>query len=577
MPKVHPNQSNFSQGELSPLISERTDLSVYGAGVATMNNMHPDPRGPALSRVGTKYHTQEVTANPGYKLFTIPGFFSNFVKILLTEDEIFGWDTLYGSNITITNATDVPYSNIQIKDVNMFSFQSASNLITAIFMHQSVIIKNFVIQLSGGSFLYSWADFPMVNAPISWQLNAWPGAGTRYQGRTWLGGTSNDHSRFFATVSGTTGDFTIGTGQPADAIEANINKPGRIIWMDSIKNTLVMGTDSAEYIVQSEGSFLQTSDITINQQSSYGSFGAPAIIGDQILYISTDRRKIRQIGFSFQENSWISSDLTFQSEHLSIPLIKEIVWVQHPNNYLWISLDDGTLVSMSYERDKDIIGWSRHNTDGVVGSIASLFDGQTDVLLLAVTRMLGDNVPLLEVMDKTYQMDSWSETNSGSPLLFADGFDHLEGQTVHVIGDGVLQTSKVVGAKSHSHLNDAAAGRVHLDLLATVVQVGAMFVPELVTLPMDGGGPTGSARNLKKRRNKIVVNVLDSAIPLINGIRQPPRSPSTDMDLGEPVETGDIETVQLGWTRTSTVTIKQDLALPLKIRSIRGEIAENSL
>ena len=577
MPKVHPNQSNFSQGELSPLLSERTDLDLYAGGAKAVRNMHSDPRGPVISRVGTRFDEQEIATDAECRTFSVETTKGNFLKIYITDNVIHAWDSMEGAQVSV-GAVPIPWTNAQLKDISMFYWRQSSWELYIFFMHPNVEPHYLLIDLIGPGYFFNALSSIVASMPTVWAGTNWPSAGTRFQGRTWMGGDPQNGGYFIGTKSGTAANFTIGAGAPDDAVDYNLDEPGNIVWIDSTKRVLVIGTSSAEFIITSEGGFLKTGDIESRQQSSYGSHGDAVKIGDQLLYVSPDKRKIRQIGFSFADDSWISNDLTFQAEHLTKALIKELYWAQHPSNYLWALLEDGTLICLSYERDKQILGWHRHDTDGNIRSITTLFDGVTSVLVLAVTRRLSSpSLMMIEHLDNRYQMDSWEEVTLGAPGLLATGFNHIDGKTVHVVGDDVLQTDKVVGAESSPGAADGVAGGVYLDVLSTVVVVGTTFLPELETLPMDGGGPTGSARNLKKRRNKIVVNILDSAIPLINGVRQPVRSPSTDMELGEPVQTGDVDTTELGWTRESTVNIQQDLALPLIVRSVRGEVAENSL
>ena len=81
MAKITPNQSSFSQGELSPLMYGRTDLELYAAGVKTMVNMVADSRGPAKWRGGMKYHSSYSGTNARIK--TIETSSNSFLTLLL--------------------------------------------------------------------------------------------------------------------------------------------------------------------------------------------------------------------------------------------------------------------------------------------------------------------------------------------------------------------------------------------------------------------------------------------------------------------------------------------------------------
>lgn len=55
MPKVSPNQSNFSAGEFSPTMEGRVDVDRYKQGLATCLNYMPTVQGGLTRRPGTKY------------------------------------------------------------------------------------------------------------------------------------------------------------------------------------------------------------------------------------------------------------------------------------------------------------------------------------------------------------------------------------------------------------------------------------------------------------------------------------------------------------------------------------------
>ena len=55
MARVHPFQSNFTAGELSPKLAGQIDFKKYANGVETLENMTVFPQGGAARRYGTRY------------------------------------------------------------------------------------------------------------------------------------------------------------------------------------------------------------------------------------------------------------------------------------------------------------------------------------------------------------------------------------------------------------------------------------------------------------------------------------------------------------------------------------------
>ena len=137
--------------------------------------------------------------------------------------------------------------------------------------------------------------------------------------------------------------------------------------------------------------------------------------------------------------------------------------------------------------------------------------------------------------------------------------------------------SVTVDDATHPDVTLNSSGDATLDFAGSRIVIGLSYTARMKTLPLDPGSQTGSAMSMKKRWNDIVVRVLDSALPIINGDRQPDRSPATPMDETEPDRSQDIRTRDIGWDQFARVTIEQDLPRNLTVTGIFGEMSEESV
>ena len=55
MARVHPFQTNFTAGELTPKLAGQVDFKKYSNGVETLENMQVFPQGGATRRPGTRF------------------------------------------------------------------------------------------------------------------------------------------------------------------------------------------------------------------------------------------------------------------------------------------------------------------------------------------------------------------------------------------------------------------------------------------------------------------------------------------------------------------------------------------
>ena len=410
---------------------------------------------------------------------------------------------------------------------------------------------------------FSFTPVAFVGAPAVWAGENWPSTGAFYQGRLWLGGTPQQAETFWGSRSGFPEDFTQGVNAD-DGLEFTLEKFGQIQWMSATKN-LVIGTESAEFIITSETGVITPSDVQATQQSAYGSNYVQAVqVGDQVFYVSADGTKVRAMQYDFTTDNWLSRDITFSSNHLTQVGIKDIAWIPNPANLLWCVLNDGSIAALIYERSYNIIGWARADTfGGLVDITSGELAGDSFAVALA-SRKPGKLY--LEVAIPTQYTDSWVNRSYPSGTMVVDGLEHLEGLTVQILTDGAVHPERVV-----------TSGEVTLEWEAFVVDVGLQIISEMTTLTLDAGGPRGTARHTEKHWNKVYVEMFQSGLPIINGVRAPDRTPSTPMDEREPFRTEEIMTVTLGRTKQGAINIVQDLPVPLTVIAIYGETAQDSV
>ena len=283
---------------------------------------------------------------------------------------------------------------------------------------------------------------------------------------------------------------------------------------------------------------------------------------------------MRDVGYKWEENSWQSRDITFLSEHITGggDSVIDIAWAQHPENIMWCTTELGNLVGCTYERTYDVIGWHKHTTQGTILSVGSADVNGSSIPVHAVVRDAAQVV--FEVEDKTNYMDSNLEVVPTGALVIS--LPHLPNAKIQVTVGGAVHPEVQLDGSGDGTLNYTTDPARPQD----VVVAGLGYTSRIETLPLDylGYGRVGTSAHFMKRWNKIYVRVLDSAKPLIGKVgdteRPPTRTPSTPMDLPQPVISDDVKVLNRGWDRFSQVFIEQDLPLPLTITGIFGELTQ---
>ena len=421
--------------------------------------------------------------------------------------------------------------------------------------------------------------------PAPWTGNNWPGAITFFQNRMWLGGTPNEEETFYGSRTGKFTDFAVPTSNPVadDPLQVQLNNKGGIIWLAGTRNLLI-GTNNGEYIATSEAGVLKTGDIQIEQQSAYGSARQSIEeIGNRVVYVSPDGRKVREMGYQWTDESWVSTDLTFFSEHITQQTrVVQSAWAQNPENQLWNAGINGKIVGCTFDKANQLVGWHRHETDGSVQGIAKRRYFGFDQLWITVSRTVqGGTFVYLEaveefpefesgpVLDDVIRADSAIATQTvevgGQQQITAA---HLAGKTVKVLIDGAV----------HPDVTLDSEGKGFVEYAGTVVRVGLDYPSELVTLPPDSYiNVATSTKTLYKGFNKIFVSILSSIKPLINGERQGERLPQTPMNTREPSKTEYMQVGGLGYDLDANITIKMDDPLHCLTIGLFGQMTAGDL
>lgn len=460
---------------------------------------------------------------------------------------------------------DAPWTEDQLREVHVIETPEGRK---QYFTHPNVQVQALSYSFANDIFV-NLTSVVFLAPPTQWTGTNWPSTGTYFQGRLWLGGTPNQRETIWASVSGSPEDFTEGTSHnvsPAASFSIVLAEYGRIEWMLGTKNLLI-GSENGEHIITSEGSFLSNSDSSIEQQSSFGSSNMQSIqVGEKVFYLTPDGRKLRAMSYQWEEDNWLSQDLTFISEHITLGIGVHRSWAQHPENLFILTLEDGTVALMTYDRTAQTIAWS-HITipEMTIFDTATGRDNGVNEIVLVGQRVAGFVDVETNSGGKQY-LDSYVSVFDPLGTNLITGLDHLEGKTVTALVDGAIEPPKIV-----------IGGQITTQRTGEQLYAGISYNAKIVTLPLDSPKSDQQIRSFKKNWGKIWALMLDSKQPIINGIRPPERTPSTLMDTVEPSVTGHFKSVNLGIDDFGVITIEQDLPVPMFVLAIYGEFTAETL
>ena len=155
-----------------------------------------------------------------------------------------------------------------------------------------------------------------------------------------------------------------------DAIEATLaaTQANRILWCQSDRNGLALGTEGGEWILAgADGGAVTPSNLSFQPQTFYGAQPFLPVLrtGSGLVYLQRGGRVVREFGYNFSADRYESGDLSLLARHVlrDSPVVSW-AWQAEPHSIIWCVLEDGTLAGLTYMREHDVIGWHRHSTPG---------------------------------------------------------------------------------------------------------------------------------------------------------------------------------------------------------------------
>lgn len=569
---------NFSKGEVSPLALARLSSAEVRDGLAYAENLTPDPRGPMISRQGFAHRAVVPNTLPYGLIFQFEMYEGKTLVLVFVDNKVKVYNAktkAYMQEVSSPYTTNLLVGTDRTQD-NVVGVV-APDATKMYFLHRSVAPWVMTITdlspVQENLVSITFAAVAFTAKPAEWTGDNHPIVLTFFQDRSWWAGTMKNPETFWGSKSGAANHHNMTLGaNAADAVKFVLQQHGLIKWMTGYKDLLI-GTSFGEYIATSNGGVIIPSDIHIDVQSAYGSKAIqPEFIGDEVLYISPDGRKLRSMWWKWMENGWKSIDLTFYSDHLSFSGIKQLAYVRDPYSKIYMLTGNNTILSSSYLRvnDESTIGFSRivlaPELSIISMNVIQLL-GNSSLWVLAQTEVEGTTQLHLMEMDsrdiyneELVLLDNYTETTMTSGSYEIDGLDYLEGQTITIMADNALLPEQVV-----------VDGKITLEDTYETIHIGHTYSQKITTLPFIMYQE--SMGHQMKFWNKYWLSLLRSFPPLINGKRPPTRNAITPMGTGEPDRTGLTQVEGEGWDREGRITIEQDIPRSLIILGIYGELA----
>ena len=374
------------------------------------------------------------------------------------------------------------------------------------------------------------------------------------------------------------------------AIQATISSDqvNTVQWL-APSQALIIGTSGGEFacLENATSEPFAPGNVKTEQQTSDGSRTVtPVRVGYSVLMVQRSGRKLREINYNFQQQGWVTNDLTVLAEHVTQGGVQQITWHKEPYVAAWAVRGDGLLLGFTFNKEQDVVGWHPHKIGGafgdgqaVVESVCTIPapDGTRDDLWLIVKRTInGTTKRYIEYLEREYQSGDTQAScfyvdsglsYTGAAVTTISGLSHLEGQTVQMLVNGATHPDRTV-----------ASGAITLQVAATTAHVGLACPATISPTRLEAGAGDGTAQGKTKRINKMVLRFLNTlgckAGPSLSVLDEIPfRDGSDPMDQPPPLFSGDKLMEWPGdYDFDGFIVVRQEQPLPMTLVAIMPQL-----
>lgn len=398
----------------------------------------------------------------------------------------------------------------------------------------------------------------------------WPRSAVFHEGRLFFGGSSTRPSTLWGSRVSDFFNFDPGEALDDAALEATLDtgKFNAIVNLYSGRNLQIFTTGGEFFIPQTLGDPITPSTLSVKEQTSNGvKPGVPVVnVDGATVFVQRQGKALAEFVFSDTVAGYVSTKISLLSSHLlRNPVdmsVRKATSTDEGDRLLVVNQEDGTIACFTLLRSEQVVAPASWTTDGEYLAVGV---DVVDIYAVVKRTIDGSTVYYVEFFDKDVTLDCAKSATVGSSTASVTGLDHLEGETVKIIRDGIIEADQ-----------DVSSGEITFDIAAeSNYQVGLNFLPEVKTMPVEPRLQSGSLRAFKKRILEINAELFETQALTINGQQVSFRSFGEDvLDIAVEPYTGIKRAGPLlGFDNEGSITITQTVPLPMNVLALDYKVS----
>ena len=401
----------------------------------------------------------------------------------------------------------------------------------------------------------------------------WPRTCSFHEGRLYFGGSASLPATLFASVVGDHFNFKPSQSLDDDAflITLTTDAVNAITGIRSGRDLQIFTTGAEFFLPQADLDPITPSNVTIKSATRRGSKVGirPQAAEGGTLFIQRQGKALRELLFSDVELSYVANNISLLSSHLILDpkrmALRSATDTTEGDLLLIVNGTDtagyrpastdlaGSIAAFMINRGQQIVAPSSLTTDGQFTDVGV----DQDTIYVIVKRTINSATKYyIETFDDDRTTDAAIQYFSGATApdqslpgsAVAGSLSHLEGKTVNIVRDDIVDTNRTV-----------SSGQVTLGGTPTsYVEVGLPYSVTVRTQPFEPRLPSGTVQSQRRRILEISPILYKSQNLTLNGREISLQTLPASGSGAVPTFTGVKKTAGfLGYDRDAQITISQ--------------------
>ena len=396
----------------------------------------------------------------------------------------------------------------------------------------------------------------------------WQRSVTFHEGRLYFGGSKQRPSTVWGSRVSDFFNFDKGESLDDAAVEATLDTGtfNAIVDIYSGRHLQIFTTGAEFYVPQTLDTPITPTNLIVKQQTAFGAKAGLRLqnVDGSTLFIQRQGKAIQEFIFSDAVQAYTSSKISLLSSHLlrtpEEMAVRVATSTDEGDRLMLVNGDDGSIACYTLLRSQNVIAPSEWTTEGEFINIGVDVD---DIYVVVKRNVNTADVYYVEIFDADVLLDCSIVGGTAASV----NMTHLEGETIKIIRDGIIEPDQTVPASPFTVTFATAASTSH--------QVGLNFTPEVKTLPVEPNLPSGSLKGFKKRIFEVNAELFETQSLTIDGKLIPFRQFGTGVFGSSVPEYTGIKTLHgiLGYTYDGQITIGQEVPLKMTLLGIDYKIS----